>query len=82
MVLDPRTNKAPSANTPSGQVCDISTAKRIFSSIDSAWVVCPTSDGAVILDGDDFTAEQLEAIAYLLRHEPDALIENGLRKAG
>ena len=56
----------------------VQAAKRIYGSIDSCWLVSPTNDDTVVLDGDSFTAEQLEAIAYLLRHEPAALTERAL----
>ena len=73
MILEPGNNKAASADTPNGHVCDIATAKLVLNSIDSASMVSLADDGSVILDGNDFSAEHLEAIAYLMRHEPNAI---------
>ena len=52
----------------------LDSARRAFASINPAWLVCLTGN-TVVLDGEDFTAEQLEAIAYLMRHDPESLAE-------
>jgi hypothetical protein len=53
---------------------EVEIAARIYRVMNQNWLVCVSaSNDHVILDGDEFSAEQLEAIALLLRHAPDEL---------
>lgn len=59
---------------PEGKINDLEGALQIYDEINPNWLVSLSADGEhVILDGNDFSAEQLEAIAFLLRHAPDEL---------
>jgi hypothetical protein len=53
----------------------IEAAAKVYETVAVNWLVSYRQDGAgVVLDGDEFTAEQLEAIALLMRHAPQRLV--------
>lgn len=49
---------------------DIETATEIVKGIDPNWYVSLNDSGTVLIDGGDFSVNQLEAIVYLLRNDP------------
>jgi hypothetical protein len=55
----------------------IESAVRVFQTIDKNYTVCLNGESMteVSIDGSYFTADHLEAIAYLLRHAPEKIQE-------
>lgn len=59
----------------SGGILNLQRAMSMFGTIDPCALVGLYGDDTktVTIDGEAFTPEQLEAIAFLLRHSPDTI---------